>query len=697
ALSVVVHHIAGDGWSLAPLVRDLSAAYTARCDGRAPGWEPLPVAYADYTLWQRSLLGEDSDETSPLARQLAYWKSELAGLSEELALPTDRPRPAVASHRGAVLDCEIGPELHRELLAVAHAGGASVFMVLQAALAVLLSKLGAGDDIPVGSPIAGRTDEALDDLVGFFVNTLVLRTDTSGRPSFTELVDRVRRADLTAYAHQDVPFERLVEVLNPDRSRSRHPLFQILLSMQDHPDRSLELPGLTASVAPGDLTIAKFDLQFDFQERRDAAGAPAGIGGQVLYATDLYDEETVRRMVARFLTVLESAVARPGDSIAEIDVLAPEETRRLAVEWAGPVREVPALTGSVPARFAERVAAAPDATALVAADGTEISYRELEARANRLAHRLLAAGVGPEARVAVLQQRSVELVVSLLAVVKAGAAYVPLDSRAPQARWEQVMERTEPSVLLLDRAQPELEFTHRATTVVVDDDFTGHPDQPPAVAVHPERLAYVMFTSGSTGRPKGVAVTHRDLLAFALDGCFEADAHRRVLLHAPHAFDAANYELWVPLLTGGTVVIAPPQDMDVRTLRRMIAEHGITGLHLTAGLFRVVAENDLDCLTGVRELLAGGDVVPGTAVRALLERFPGMVFKDTYGPTETTSFATFHRVTSADRVPDVVPIGTPLDNTRAHVLDGQLRRVPPGVVGELYLAGEGLARGYWRA
>ncbi|MEV6128168.1 amino acid adenylation domain-containing protein [Streptomyces violaceusniger] len=702
-LSVVVHHIAGDGWSLAPLVRDLSAAYTARCDGRAPGWEPLPVSYADYTLWQRSLLGEDSDDTSALARQLAYWKAALAGLPEELALPADRPRPAVASHRGAVLDCEIGPELHRELLAVAHAGGASVFMVLQAALAVLLSKLGAGDDIPVGSPIAGRTDEALDDMVGFFVNTLVLRTDTSGRPSFTDLVDRVRRADLAAYAHQDVPFERLVEVLNPDRSRSRHPLFQILLSMQDHPDRTLELPGLTASVAPGDLTIAKFDLQFDFSERRDEAGAPAGIGGQVLYATDLYDAETVRRMVRRFLTVLESAVARPGTSIAEIDVLAPEETRRLAVEWAGAVRDVPALTGSVPARFAERVAAAPDSAALIAADGTEISYRELETRANRLAHRLLAAGVGPEARVAVLQQRSVELVVSLLAVLKAGAAYVPLDSRAPQSRWEQVMERTEPSVLLVDLAQPGLEFSHRATTVVVDGDLddladlTGDPDQPPAVAVHPERLAYVMFTSGSTGRPKGVAVTHRDLLAFALDGCFAADAHRRVLLHAPHAFDAANYELWVPLLTGGTVVIAPPQDMDVRTLRRMIAEHGITGLHLTAGLFRVVAENDLDCLTGVRELLAGGDVVPGTAVRALLERFPGMVFKDTYGPTETTSFATAHRVTSADRVPDVVPIGAPLDNTRAQVLDGQLRRVPPGVVGELYIAGEGLARGYWRA
>ncbi|MBD3011411.1 non-ribosomal peptide synthetase, partial [Streptomyces sp. 5-10] len=696
-LSVVVHHIAGDGWSLEPLVRDLSTAYTARCDGRAPGWEPLPVSYADYTLWQRSLLGDDTDEQSALARQLAYWKTALAGLPEELALPTDRPRPAVASHRGAVLDCEIGPELHRELLAVAHAGGASVFMVLQAALAVLLSKLGAGDDIPVGSPIAGRTDEALDDMVGFFVNTLVLRTDTSGRPSFTELVDRVRRTDLAAYAHQDVPFERLVEVLNPDRSLSRHPLFQILLSMQDHPDRSLELPGLDASVAPGDLTIAKFDLQFDFSERRDAEGEPAGIGGQVLYSTDLFDAESVRRMVGRLLRVLESAAARPEASIAEIDVLEPEETGRLSRAETGAVREVAALTGTVPARFAERVAAAPDRTVLIAADGTEVTYRELETRANRLAHRLIAAGVGPEARVAVLQQRSVDLVVSLLAVLKAGGAYVPLDARAPQTRWQLVLAQTDASVLLVDRAQPELEFTHQATTVVVDDDLAGLPAHAPTVAGHPERLAYVMFTSGSTGRPKGVAVTHRDLLAFALDGCFDADAHRRVLLHAPHAFDAANYELWVPLLTGGTVVIAPPQDMDVQTLRRMITEHGVTGLHLTAGLFRVVAENDLDCLTGVRELLAGGDVVPGTAVRTLLERFPGMVFKDTYGPTETTSFATFHRVSSPGAVPDVVPIGRPLDNMRAYVLDNSLRKVPPGVLGELYIAGEGLARGYWRA
>ncbi|MFJ9891673.1 amino acid adenylation domain-containing protein, partial [Streptomyces sp. NPDC091287] len=698
-LSVVVHHIASDGWSLPPLVRDLATAYTARREGTAPAWAPLPVQYADYTLWQRRLLGDDTDADSPLARQLAHWKETLGGLPDELQLPTDRARPSVAGHHGAVLDCELDPELHRALIGVAHSTGASVFMVLQAALATLLSRLGAGDDIPIGSPIAGRTDEALDDLVGFFVNTLVLRTDTSGRPAFTDLVERVRKADLAAYANQDVPFERLVEVLNPDRSLSRHPLFQILLSMQDDLDRTLDLPGLRATVEPGDLTIAKFDLQFDFSERYGAEGEPAGISGQVLYATDLFDRGTAQTLADRLVRVLRAVTERPDASIADIDLLRSEETALLTDRGTGTVRDVPALSATVPARFAEQVAADPHADALITEDGTTVSYRALDERSNRLAHRLLAAGVGPESRVAVLQQRSVDLVVSLLAVLKAGGAYVPLDARAPQTRWKLVIEQTEASVLLVDDTQPALDFPHTATVIHVDDEreTAGLPATAPAVTGLPDRLAYVMFTSGSTGRPKGVAITHRDLLAFALDSCFAADAHRRVLLHAPHAFDAANYELWMPLLTGGTVVVAPPHDMDVATLRRMVAGHGITGLHLTAGLFRVVAENDLDCLEGVRELLAGGDIVPGTAVRDLLARHPQLVFKDTYGPTETTSFATHHRLTSAHDVPDVIPIGRPLDNTRAYVLDEGLHPVPPNVVGELYVAGEGLARGYWRA
>ncbi|WP_164551865.1 non-ribosomal peptide synthetase [Streptomyces sp. WAC 01529] len=697
ALSVVVHHIASDGWSLPQLVQDLSTAYAARHDGVAPDWAPLPVQYADYALWQRELLGDEADATSPLARQLAHWKDALGGLPDELELPTDRVRPAVAGHRGAVVDCELGPELHRAVTAVARSTGASVFMVLQAALATLLSRLGAGDDIPIGSPVAGRTDEALDDLVGFFVNTLVLRTDTSGRPAFTELVERVRQADLAAYAHQDVPFERLVEILNPDRSLARHPLFQILLSMQDDLDRAPELPGLTATVSPGDLTIAKFDLQFDFSERYGADGEPAGIRGQILYATDLFDAATVRTMADRLVRVVRAVTQRPDASIADIELLRPEETALLAAQGTGTVRHVPALAATVQERFAAQAAATPDAAALVTDDGVTVTYRELDERAGRLAHRLLAASMGRESRVAVLQRRSVDLIVSLLGVLKAGGTYVPLDARAPQTRWELILAQTEASVLLVDDTQPVLDFDHTATVIHVEDVADSDLHTPTAVPGHPEQLAYVMFTSGSTGHPKGVAVTHRDLLAFALDGCFAADAHRRVLLHAPHAFDAANYELWVPLLNGGTVVVAPPHDMDVATLRRLVAEHDITGLHLTAGLFRVVAENDLDCLEGVRELLAGGDVVPGSAVRDLLARHPGIVFRDTYGPTETTSFATNFRVTAPDDVPDVVPIGRPLDNMRAHVLDAALRPVPPGVVGELYLAGEGLARGYWRA
>ncbi|MEU6484913.1 amino acid adenylation domain-containing protein [Streptomyces sp. NPDC046887] len=695
-LSVVVHHIASDGWSLPQLVEDLSTAYTARHGGAAPAWAPLPVQYADYTLWQRGLLGDEADADSPLARQLAHWKAALDGLPDEIGLPVDRGRPAVASHRGAVVDCELDPELHRAVTAVARSTGASVFMVLQAALATLLSRLVAGDDIPIGSPIAGRTDEALDGLVGFFVNTLVLRTDTSGRPAFRELVERVRQTDLAAYAHQDVPFERLVEILNPDRSLARHPLFQVLLSMQEDVDRAPELPDLTAVVSPGDLTIAKFDLQFDFSERYGADGEPAGIRGQILYATDLFDAATARTMADRLVRVLRAVTERPDASIADIELLRSEETALLAAQGTGTVRDVPPLAATVHERFAAQAAATPDAAALVTDDGVTVTYRELDERADRLARRLLAAGVVPESRVAVLQERSAGLVVSLLGVLKAGGAYVPLDARAPQSRWELVLARTEASVLLVDDAQPVLDFDHTATVVNVED-VPESDLRLPAVPGHPEQLAYVMFTSGSTGRPKGVAVTHRDLLAFALDECFAADAHRRVLLHAPHAFDAANYELWVPLLTGGTVVVAPPHDMDVATLRRLVAEHGVTGLHLTAGLFRVVAENDLDCLEGVRELLAGGDVVPGSAVRDLLARHPGIVFRDTYGPTETTSFATNFRVTSPDDVPDAVPIGRPLDNMRAHVLDAGLRPVPPGIVGELYLAGEGLARGYWHA
>ncbi|MCA1682211.1 MAG: condensation domain-containing protein, partial [Actinobacteria bacterium] len=322
-LVLVVHHIAADGWSMGVLGRDLGVAYAARCRGQAPGWSVLAVQYADYTLWQHELLGDEADPDSVISAQLAYWTAALAGLPEQLELPTDRVRPAVVTQGGNTVVFRVGPELHRGLVELAGGQRVSLFMVIQAGLAVLLTRLGAGTDIPIGAPIAGRTDDALDELVGFFVNTLVLRTDTSGDPSFAELLARVRETDLAAYAHQDLPFERLVEVLNPARSLSRHPLFQVMLAVQNtpHTDLSLELPGLVTHLEPVDLGVAKFDLSVSLEERRGRDGTPQGIDGVVDYRTDLFDRATVESMLARWVRLWEAVVADPDQPIGRIEIL----------------------------------------------------------------------------------------------------------------------------------------------------------------------------------------------------------------------------------------------------------------------------------------------------------------------------------------------------------------------------------------
>ncbi|MER7570169.1 condensation domain-containing protein, partial [Streptomyces sp. NPDC097941] len=334
-LVVVLHHIAGDGWSMVPLARDVAAAYEARVAGRNPGWEPLEVQYADYALWQRELLGEESDPDSVLSSQLAHWAKELAGLPEQLELPTDRPRPAVASYRGDSVPVEIDAELHARIVALAGESGASVFMVVQAAFAALLSRLGAGTDVPIGSPIAGRSDEALDDLVGFFVNTLVLRTDLSGDPTFRELIERVRETDLAAYANQDVSFEHLVEVLNPARSMSRHPLFQVMLVLQNNTPAALRLPGLTLTGESAPSTVAKFDLSLALREQYDSDGGPAGLIGLLEFASDLFDASTARTLAERFARLLAALATHPGRAIADAELLAVGERRDLLSGWQG--------------------------------------------------------------------------------------------------------------------------------------------------------------------------------------------------------------------------------------------------------------------------------------------------------------------------------------------------------------------------
>ncbi|MFF2954225.1 amino acid adenylation domain-containing protein, partial [Kitasatospora sp. NPDC057965] len=698
-LLVVLHHIAGDGWSLGPLLRDLAAAYTARLAATEPLWEPLPVQYADYALWQRELLGDESDPYSLMSRQLDHWRGVLSGLPEELELPTDRPRPPVPTGAADAVPFTFAPELHAALAELARGHRATLFAVLQAGLAALFTRLGAGTDIPLGTGVAGRSDEALSDLVGFFVNTLVLRTDTSPRstgdgppvdPSFSELLGRVRESQLDAFAHQDVPFERLVEEVNPARVLGRHPLFQTLLVLQNHEEGELGLPGVESAPEPLGLRVAKFDLNIGVTERRGPDGAPAGLEGSVEYAADLYDRATVVALFERFGRLLAAAAADPLAPIGTLDILAPEERARLAEEWnatAAPVR-----TGSLPALFAAQAARTPDAVAL-AHDGGEVSYAELDARANRLAHHLIGVGVGPESPVALLMERSVDLVVATLAVLKAGGCYVPMHASLPPERMTALLADTGAPVLLTDRAEPG--FAHTATVVRPGDgaDAPGHDPAPP---VHPDRLAYVMFTSGSTGTPKGVAVRHRDVVDLADDRRWRDGRHGRILLHSPHAFDAATYELWAPLLHGGTVVVAPPGSLDADALHALAVRHGVSAVFLTKALFDLVAEQAPETFRALRTVCTGGEAASGTLMRRVLDHCPDLLLAHVYGPTEATTFATHHPLLPADLDGARAPIGLPLDNMRAHVLDARLQPVPPGVPGELYIAGAGLARGYWR-
>ncbi|MER6774790.1 amino acid adenylation domain-containing protein, partial [Streptomyces bacillaris] len=695
-LMLLVHHIAGDGSSLAPLARDLAVAYSARAEGEAPAWAPLPVQYADYTLWQDALLGDETDPGSRAAVQFAYWRSALQGLPEPLSLPTDRPRPSVASFQGGAVDLEIDRELHGRLAELASDTGTTMFMVFQAALAALLSRLGAGTDIPIGSPIAGRVDEALHDLVGFFVNTLVLRTDTSGNPSFRELLHRVRATDLAAYEHQDIPFERLVEEINPTRTMAHQPLVQVILAFQNITAPDFQLGDLRVSFEPTTNGTAKFDLGMGLRELRSPEGVPEGVVGLVEYATDLFDAGTVEALVARLTRILSAAVADPDRKIGLIDILGPNE-RRLVLSH-GNSEAVARPGATLPELFERHVRATPGQVALVFGE-TELTYEELDSRANRMARWLVGQGVGPDHIVALVLPRSLDLVVSVMAVAKAGAAYLCVDPDYPRERIAYMVADARPTLVL---ASPDTSavLPDDVPTVVMEgdtDSLAPHgsdadlTDGDRRAPLHSGNLAYVIYTSGSTGEPKAVLITHEGLgnLASMQQETLAVGNGSRVMQVVSASFDAFFWELAMSLLAGATWVLARPEQLlPGAGLSELTFEHGITHISLTPSALAVMAPEG--GLPAGATLVVGAEACPPDVVDQWSK---GRLMFNSYGPAESTVCVTMSEPLSGAAVP---PIGRPISQTRAYVLDSGLMPVPVGVVGELYVTGAGLARGYAR-
>jgi amino acid adenylation domain-containing protein len=568
-------------------------------------------------------------------------------------------------------------------------------MVVQAGIAALLSRLGAGDDIAIGSPIAGRSDSALEDLVGFFVNTLVLRTDTSGHPGFAELIGRVRESNLGAYVHQDVPFERLVEVLNPARSLGRHPLFQVMLAFQNVAPARFEVAGLCASFVEVASRSAKFDLGFSLGEERGADGRPGGISGVIEYATDLFDRGTVAGLGQRLVRLLEGAVAAPGRPIGLLPLLEASERDLILRAWNETAHGVPRTT--VVELFGAQAARSPDAIAVVFGD-EEVSYRELDARANQLAHHLRGRGVGPERVVGLCLARSSQLIVGLLGILKAGGAYLPLDPDYPRERLGFMLADAGARVLITDAASAERVAGYDGVLVRLDaqaDQIAREPIHAPALNLDPHNPAYVIYTSGSTGQPKGVAITHTNLHNYTkwASEAYGSNFGSGSPLLGSIAFDAVITVIFLPLLSGKFIHLISED----RQLEELCDGKPIeVALKLTPAHLHILDQlsffHRLQELT--RCLILGGENLTGTDLASWRRHVPAVQLVNEYGPTETTVGCVVHPIQAKDIGDLVIPIGRPIWNTRVYVLDGSLQAVPVGVCGELYISGAGLARGY---
>ncbi|HEX8317859.1 amino acid adenylation domain-containing protein, partial [Longimicrobium sp.] len=677
-LLLAMHHIVSDEWSLGVLSREFSALYQAYREGRESPLPELAVQYADYAAWQREQL-----EGEALNKQLGYWRERLADAPALLELPTDHPRPAVQTFRGAIERVHLPAEVLERLRALARHEGATLYMVALAAFQALLSRYGGSDDVVVGSPIAGRERTELEGLIGFFVNTLVLRTDVSGDPTFRALLGRVREVTLGAFENQEVPFEKLVAELQPERSLSHAPLFQVAFMLQDTQDAATGLAELSTERVDAGFATAKVDLALT------AAATRGGLRCGLSYATDLFERGTIVRLLGHLQRVLEQVAANADVRLSRLELLGEAERALVLEEWNRTEAEVPAGL-CIHQLFQAQAARTPGAVAVVA-EGVRLTYAELDTRANRLAHYLRGLGVGPEVRVGLYVERGPELVVSLLGVLKAGGAYVPLDPRYPADRLAFMIQDSAVPVLLTDSSLEQGLPAHAARVVVLDVEGSAiarEPAHAPESGVAAQDLAYVIYTSGSTGMPKGVLVPHRGLpnVAETQRRLFGLRADERVLQIASFGFDAAFWDVLAALANGGTLCLATGDAaLPGPELLRFMREHRVTFATLQPTTLAVLAPDELPEL---RTLVATGDVCTAEVVARWA---PGRRFFNGYGPTETTIGATLGECFAGGGTPS---IGRPFTNLRVYVLGPHGDPAPVGVAGELHVGGVGVVRGY---
>jgi amino acid adenylation domain-containing protein len=694
-LLVTMHHIVSDGWSMGVLIREVGALYRAFVEDEPSPLAELAVQYADFAVWQRRWLAGEVFET-----HLRYWKRQLGGELPVLNLPTDKPRPEVQSFHGSSQSRQLPVQLADALNALAKREGVTLFMLLLAAFKALLSRYTEQSDIVIGSPIANRNRVELEGLIGFFVNTLALRTDLSGNPRFRELVGRVRAVALEAYAHQDMPFEQLVEQMQPERTMSRNPLFQVMFQMENTPKEDLPLPGLVLSPVEVERVTTQFDLSFDVMENDE------GLVVVAEYSTDLFNGETISAMLRRWQILLEGIVANPEARLDELPLLTEAEREQLLGGWSDTRRSVPAER-SLQELFEAQVAARSHSLAVV--DGQEhLTFAELNERANRLAHFLLARGTGPESLVGLCVERSAQMIVALLGILKTGAAYLPLDPSLPRERLAFMLEDASVSALLTEEQFSTRLPESSARTIYLDrerESLLSESEANPVGSGTTENLAYVIYTSGSTGRPKGVAVSRQSLVnhALAISEAYGLTPDDRVLQFASISFDVAAEEIFPALINGARLVLPGEKVLDGVKLLRLIEAEKLSVLNLPAPFWhawvRELASTGRGLPSGLRLLVVGSEKVSLEAFAAWQPLASGVRLINAYGTSETTITSILYEPDAnalATGVGASLPIGLPIANTRAYILDSNLRPVPPGVPGELYLGGMGLARGYLR-